>query len=52
MQLINILEGILKDYPQAKKLLDDFEKMPGVNASQKKWINDYRAKISKSEHTL
>jgi len=52
MQAINIRSGILRDYPQAKKLLNDFEKMPGINESQKKWIMDHRAKIRKAEHTL
>lgn len=52
MQAITIQEGIFHNYAEAKKLLDDFEKMPGVNASQKKWITNYRAKIRKAEHTL
>jgi len=52
MQAINIQGGINRDYAQAKKLLDDFEKMPGISASQKKWITNYRAKIRKAEHTL
>lgn len=52
MQAISIQCNILNHYQQAKKLLDDFEKMPGVNASQKKWIQDCRAKVHKAEHTL
>lgn len=52
MQLISILEGAMKDYTQAKKLLDEFEKMPGLNASQAKWIETYRAKIKKAEYTI
>ena len=52
MQAISIQCDFMKRYLQAKKLLDDFEKMPGVNASQKKWIKDYRAKVRKGEHTL
>lgn len=52
MQAITIQEGIFHNYAEAKKLLNDFEKMPGLNASQKKWITNYRAKIRKAEHTL
>jgi tetratricopeptide (TPR) repeat protein len=52
MQAITIQGGIFRNYALAKKLLNDFKKMPGLNAAQKKWITNYRAKIRKDEHTL
>jgi len=52
MHAITIQGGIFRNYPLAKKLLNDFKKMPNLTASQKKWISNYRARIRKAEHTL
>ena len=52
MHAITIQGGIFRNYPLAKKLLNDFKKMPNLTASQKKWITNYRARIRKAEHTL
>lgn len=52
MQAITIQGGIFQNYAQAKKMLNDFSKMPNLSASQKKWITNFREKIRKDEHTL